>query len=75
MCGVFYVDDDTMREIGKIARKIDRKKAATGDVHPSQPALILQTYVRYAVNGELITVTSVTFIYLKPPSFGTTLRQ
>lgn len=42
MCGVFYVDDDTMREIEKIARKIDRKSAVTGDVHPSQPALILR---------------------------------
>ena len=42
MCGVFYVDDDTMREIEKIARKIDGKQAAAGDVHPSQPALILR---------------------------------
>ena len=42
MCGVFYIDDDTMREIEKIARKIDRKLAAVGDVHPSQPALILR---------------------------------
>lgn len=42
MCGVFYVDDDTMREIEKIAREIDRKLATTGDVHPSQPALILR---------------------------------
>lgn len=42
MCGVFYVDDDTMREIEKIARKIDRKLATTGDVHPSEPALILR---------------------------------
>ena len=42
MCGVFYVDDDTMREIEKIARKIDKKLATTGDVHPSEPALILR---------------------------------
>lgn len=42
MCGVFYVDDDTMREIEKIARKIDQKQATAGDVHPSQPALILR---------------------------------
>lgn len=42
MCGVFYVDDETMREIEKIARKIDRKLAMTGDVHPSEPALILR---------------------------------
>ena len=42
MCGVFYVDDDTMREIEKIAGKIDRESAVTGDVHPSDSALILR---------------------------------
>ena len=50
MCGVFYVDDDTKREIEKIARKIDRKQAAAGDVHPSQPALILR-----ADHGEMVS--------------------
>ena len=50
MCGVFYVDDDTMREIEKIARKIDRKQAATGDVHPSQPALIMR-----ADHGKMVS--------------------
>ncbi len=42
MCGRFYIDDETMREIEKTARKIDRKRAKTGDVHPSEPALILR---------------------------------
>lgn len=50
MCGVFYVDDDTMREIEKITRKIDRKLATTGDVHPSQPALILR-----ADHGKMVS--------------------
>ena len=50
MCGVFYVDDDTMREIEKIARKIDQKQAAAGDVHPSQTALILR-----ADHGEMVS--------------------
>lgn len=50
MCGVFYVDDDTMREIEKIARKIDQKSAAMGDVHPSQPALILR-----ADHGKMVS--------------------
>ncbi|MBD5521246.1 MAG: SOS response-associated peptidase [Lachnospiraceae bacterium] len=50
MCGVFYVDDDTMREIEKIARKIDQKQAATGDVYPSQPALIVR-----ADHGEMVS--------------------
>ena len=42
MCGRFYIDDDTAREIEKIARKIDWKNAKTGDVHPSESALILR---------------------------------
>ncbi len=50
MCGVFYVDDDTMREIEKIARKIDQKSAATGDVHPSHPVLILR-----AAHGKMVS--------------------
>ena len=53
MCGVFYVDDDTMREIEKIARKIDRKQATTGDVHPSQPALIVRADHREMVSEVL----------------------
>lgn len=50
MCGVFYIDDDTMREIEKIARKIDQKKAAAGDVHPAQPALALRLN-----HGEIVS--------------------
>ncbi|MDE7283701.1 MAG: SOS response-associated peptidase [Lachnospiraceae bacterium] len=50
MCGVFYIDDDTMREIEKIARKIDQKKATAGDVHPSQPALTLRIN-----HGEIVS--------------------
>lgn len=42
MCGRFYIDDETAREIEKIARRIDRKMAKTGEVHPSEPALILR---------------------------------
>ena len=48
MCGRFYVDDDTMREIERIARKIDRQRAKTGEVFPAQPALVIQ-----ALQGEL----------------------
>ena len=42
MCGRFYIDDETMREIERIAGKIDRKNAKMGDVHPSEPALVLR---------------------------------
>lgn len=42
MCGRFYIDDETAQEIERIARRIDRKNAKTGDVHPSEPALVLR---------------------------------
>lgn len=42
MCGRFYVDDDTAREIERIAGKINRETAKPGDVHPSEPALVLR---------------------------------
>lgn len=42
MCGRFYIDDETAREIEKIARKIDREAAKMGDVHPTEPALVLR---------------------------------
>lgn len=50
MCGRFYVDDETAREIEKIARKIDQKMAKLGDVHPSEPALVLK-----ALKGEMVS--------------------
>lgn len=42
MCGRFYIDDETAREIERIVRKIDRENAKIGDVHPSEPALVLR---------------------------------
>lgn len=53
MCGRFYIDDETAREIERIARKIDRKNAKTGDVHPSEPALILRADHDSMVTGVL----------------------
>ena len=50
MCGRFYVDDEIIREVEKIAGKIDRKMAKQGDVHPSEPALILR-----AMNGDVVS--------------------
>lgn len=43
MCGRYYVDDETAREIEKIVRDLDRKLQIerTGDVKPSQSALVL----------------------------------
>lgn len=50
MCGRYYVDDETAREIEKIAAKLDREvqKGRTGDVCPSQEALIIRQR-----NGQL----------------------
>jgi len=42
MCGTFYVDDETMREIQKIARRIDRMNAKTGIVRPTDRAYVLR---------------------------------
>ena len=35
MCGRFFVDDDTLREIEKIVKSIETKRAKRGEVHPS----------------------------------------
>lgn len=45
MCGRYYVDDDTAREIEKIARQVDdklRRTVRTGDVYPDQAAGVLR---------------------------------
>lgn len=42
MCGRFHMDSNTLAEIEKIVRKIDSKRAKTGDIFPSDPALILR---------------------------------
>ena len=41
MCGRYYVDDETAREIEKLVRDLDRKLQIerTGDVFPSQNAM------------------------------------
>lgn len=49
MCGRFYIDDETMQEIEKIARKIDRAAAGTRDIHPSEPALVITACRKEAV--------------------------
>ena len=41
MCGRYYVDDDTAREIEKIVQKIDRRNRYKGDICPSQNALVI----------------------------------
>lgn len=50
MCGRFYIDDETVKEIEQIARRIDNTMAKPGDVHPSEPALVLR-----ALKGEMVS--------------------
>lgn len=66
MCGRFYIDDDTAREIERTVRKVDeqlRRHRVTGDIYPTQPAGVIQTAHKQipheqsvfpAVPGELI---------------------
>lgn len=51
MCGRFYVDDETAKEIQKLVRKIDeqlKKAKLVGDVHPTEFAAVIE-----AENREL----------------------
>ena len=48
MCGRYYVDDDTAREIEKLIRQGDEKMRKTesvylqvGDIHPSEVAPVI----------------------------------
>jgi len=50
MCGRFYVDDDTMQEIERIARKIDREKRSAQEVAPTQKAMII-----HALENEIVS--------------------
>ena len=47
MCGRFYIDDETAREIEKIA--LDQKVVKFGDVHHSEHILVLK-----AQKGEML---------------------
>lgn len=54
MCGRYYVDDETSREIEKIVRKLDQRlKIEHGqDIHPSESAVILTRSVRKWLRGR-----------------------
>lgn len=43
MCGRYYVDDDTAREIEKVVREVDEKlrRERRGDIYPSQSATVI----------------------------------
>lgn len=41
MCGRYYVDDETAREIEKIVRQLDRKLLIKGEIYPGQKASVI----------------------------------
>lgn len=52
MCGVFYIDDETAREIEKMIRKVDERlngTRVTGDIRPTNIASVIA-----ARNNELV---------------------
>lgn len=46
MCGRYYIDDDTAREIEKLVRQVDERMRQARDIHPSEEAPVL------AVEGQ-----------------------
>ena len=47
MCGRYYIDDETMKEIEKLVRSLDKKLFVYGkgrDIYPSQEAAVLFEY-------------------------------
>ena len=55
MCGRYYVDDETAREIEKLVRDLDRKLQIerTGDVFPSQKATIIKGQGNYLTAEQM----------------------
>ena len=55
MCGRYYVDDETAREIEKLVRDLDRKLQArpAGDVFPSQRATIIKGQSRHLTAEQM----------------------
>ena len=55
MCGRYYVDDDTAREIEKLVREVDGKinLPVNRDIHPSENAVVL-TGRKPAVAAEIM---------------------
>ena len=55
MCGRYYVDDETAREIEKLVRDLDRKLQIEriGDVFPSQNAMIIKGEGNYLTAEQM----------------------
>ena len=55
MCGRYYVDDDTAREIEKVVREVDKKlrRERSGDIYPSQSAAVITGRKSYLLAEEM----------------------
>lgn len=55
MCGRYYVDDETAREIEKIVRNLDKKMQIerAGDIRPSEKALVLSQKEQHLIPEQM----------------------
>ena len=56
MCGRFYVDDETAREIERLTRKVDeriKREAKKGDIHPTEMAVVLSAEQSIIIGNEM----------------------
>ena len=53
MCGRYYVDDETAREIEKIVRQLDRKLLIKGEIYPGQKASVIAREAGEAVLRQM----------------------
>ena len=60
MCGRYYIDDDTIREMEKLVRQIDKKllEEKSRDVFPSQSAPVVTGREGELCGEELISYLS-----------------
>ena len=56
MCGRFYVDDEMLNEIEKILKRIDRENVKSGDIYPTDNALVIKASEgEMGIAGDLIS--------------------
>ena len=53
MCGRYYVDDETAREIEKIVRQLDRNLLIKGEIYPGQKASVIAREAGEAVLRQM----------------------
>ena len=61
MCGRYYIDDDTIREMEKLVRQIDKKllEEKSRDVFPSQSAPVVTGRGRAVRGGAYVGISRI----------------